>query len=701
MPAITWTNKVNVSHVGTILTKNAGANNVANAGGTSTENLTGGGDASIQALSPQTELAQFGLSTVTTLDVASSVPYSFRFGLAGAYEIREAGVYKFDSTYIATDVLKIERTGTTIKYYKNTTLVYTSLTASTGTLTAQAHFWSINDSLNSGLITSTTIPTLSDTTPTTQLTAPATYPTADDTRTVRTLSSTAPTMPAVNETYVDPAFGRTIRRVTSGATGTTANVSQRIVSSAQSCSWSRDSSEFLLTNTGGTIELFSFNETTAISTYVRNLTFTIEPTFSRVNAKKILGLVGFKIQQHDTTLNTYTDMLDIAVVDSAYTGGSFVMGGAMYSSSSIPERMTCFYGGTAQDTHKRVLVCDVTNTANRLILDTQALTINGVAASFPTFLLHAIGMDHSGRYVMLYPTSADIAAGRAPLYVWDVTTGTVLPVTINPSGHDGFGYGIRVNQDGSTGTYDAAKWHKRSLNGQAALDTTTQLISPIMTPAMVYWADHQQTNHLRSDLDVPFFVGSYRYYEDTPQNLESINRINTVAWRAWDNEIFAVPTASIGLPVYRFCHHYANIYADNGGTTSASFWYQPLFQVSPNGRWVLFHSNMLKTLGADVSAGGVGPTQYRTDVFLIDTSSVITTSTSTTTIARKRYTSKTKLLNGSRITIGIEGIINNDYFQDDYFQLNYFQTGQLSVSGNTKSSTVLLTPDRNTIKLPD
>lgn len=61
----------------------------------------------------------------------------------------------------------------------------------------------------------------------------------------------------------------------------------------------------------------------------------------------------------------------------------------------------------------------------------------------------------------------------------------------------------------------------------------------------------------------------------------------------------------------------------------------------------------------------------------------------------------TKFLNQDRVTIGIEGIIADDYFQDDYFQDDYFQTGQLSISGNTESSTVSLNLVRSTLRLAD
>jgi hypothetical protein len=100
-------------------------------------------------------------------------------------------------------------------------------------------------------------------------------------------------------------------------------------------------------------------------------------------------------------------------LESVVTGlsGTYIDG--VQSSGGAPERVEVFFGGTAQDHHHYVMVFDPGNPSNRLLLDTWASTLNGqptpVALSFS---LHAVNMDLSGRYVMLYTTSADQTSAR-------------------------------------------------------------------------------------------------------------------------------------------------------------------------------------------------------------------------------------------------------------------------------------------------
>ena len=59
-----------------------------------------------------------------------------------------------------------------------------------------------------------------------------------------------------------------------------------------------------------------------------------------------------------------------------------------------------------------MVVFDKANPAQPPLLDTHASTVNGAADAIPlNFILHHAVIDRSGRYVMLYPTGADL--GRA------------------------------------------------------------------------------------------------------------------------------------------------------------------------------------------------------------------------------------------------------------------------------------------------
>ena len=53
-------------------------------------------------------------------------------GGGSTFEIREGGVYRTEGAFAATDVFKVAVEGTTVKYYRNGALVYTSKTPVSG-----------------------------------------------------------------------------------------------------------------------------------------------------------------------------------------------------------------------------------------------------------------------------------------------------------------------------------------------------------------------------------------------------------------------------------------------------------------------------------------------------------------------------------------------------------------------------------------
>jgi hypothetical protein len=251
-------------------------------------------------------------------------------------------------------------------------------------------------------------------------------------------------------------------------------------------------------------------------------------------------------------------------------------------------------------------VFDAANPASRRLLDTRASTLDGRATSLRLdFLLHAAAIDRSGRYVTLYPTSADRAAPRraAPNYLWDLATDTFteLPsVAARSNGHDAYGDGVRVNQDCCTSTtWDAAQWQLRTLASPLA---TRDVIVPVLTPRQVNLADHPSWHNARPDTWTPFISALYRY------------GANTVEWRAWDDEIVAVQTGEAAGHVWRLAHHRSDVRHDTD-PLRISFWYTPRPNVSADGRWVLYTSNWEKTLGTD--PGGETGGSARQDVFLL------------------------------------------------------------------------------------
>jgi hypothetical protein len=429
-----------------------------------------------------------------------------------------------------------------------------------------------------------------------------------------------PALPApgvAGSSFIDPAFGTRMWRVTDRHTRPDRlDRSYRTPSGTHQNAWSRSGRHFFVVSTDGTILPFAFDAASGRASRIDStpsgdgglvLRFYAEPHFSYARDGIIYGAASGgslrTIDQYDFGTGAYTRLLDLDSIAGGL-GGTYV--GGIGSSAGPAERIITFFGGSSQDRHFYLLVFDPANPASRRLLNTRASTLDGRATSLRLdFLLHAAAIDRSGRYVTLYPTSADRAAPRsaAPNYLWDLATDvfTELPsIAARSNGHDAYGYGVRVNQDCCTSTtWDAAQWQLRALSSPL---TTHDVIVPVLTPRQVYLADHPSWHNARPDAWTPFISGLYRY------------GANTVEWRAWDDEIIAVQTGETAGEVWRLAHHRSDVRHDTDASR-ISFWYTPRPNVSPDGRWVLFTSNWEKTLATD--PGGDAATRARQDVFLL------------------------------------------------------------------------------------
>lgn len=633
MPAITWTNltaQTSYNAGTTVLSKSSGSDDVGDAGAQSTVALSG--DGTFTLITPALIQGLIGIDPSATAVAWNELDYAFNLQQAGTFDMRESGGYVGEDSYAAGAEWKFERTGTTIKFYLNGVLKRTSTVPSSALLYLHVLLYDVGNAVSNAQTSGAgpSIPTLPEPSAITQTTAPTSYPNAiTHTNALALPTGTPPTVPALHATYLDPLFNQYIRRGTDGTVGSAGALgkSHRMPSSEVCCVWSRDSSQLYAVTPNGTVELYSVDLSTNDATrgkltYIRDLTFNTEPTFSRVTPKVIYGVSGFVVKKCDTQLNVYTDLANLADLDPPYVVAPKVMGGSVQSSMSNPERIAIFYGGNQQDEHFRCMVFNANDPSTKLILDTQARTINGVSVSMDQFHLHAIAIDMSGRFVILYSTNADeIAnpAGNSQIYVWDTANGTVTEMTdaMFPYGHVAVGWKRMVNQDPGAGTFDALQWQKRALDNIAA---PTDVLPVQMTPSMTYMGDHPVWTNERSDADTPFFTATQRINEDVAWNLDLAgNRTNTVAYRAGDNEILAVRCGDGAI--YRFCHHWANGYTDDGSGINNGFWYQPMAHPSPDGRFIVFSSNWWKQLGND--AAGTAAIAKRSDLFIIDTSWVV------------------------------------------------------------------------------
>lgn len=625
---VSWTQIINSTSSGAgSLAKSAGCNLCPDAGAISSVPLVGDGYAEFVPAYGHRLMA--GLSAdLTSSTSINAIDFAFNFWPDGLWEVREMGTYRTDGPFAAGDRFRVVVSGGVVKYLKNGALVYTSAVTPAASLALDVTILTTGGSLAEASLTTGPV-AVSDsapaptTTTTTDTATPGTidtsgYFSAVTDRTTR-LKPPLPAFGAAGTEIIDPSFQSRITRLTDGLTRPgRLQRSYHTPSSAHQHSWSAAGSYLYVVSTDGTAIPFRFDAATGAVSRINPTTTGdggfvlrsyIEPHFSYVSDNLVYlsdSSASLRtIDQYDFQAGAYSRLIDLDTV-VANLGGTYI--GWIGSSAGTVERVATFFGGASQDQHYYGLVFDKNDPAQRRLVNTRASTVNGRQTNIPlNFSLHAMGIDRSGRYAMLYSTWADINGTRkaAPTYLWDLATDlfTELPLASALSGgHDAYGYGVRINQSCcTTTTWDAAQWQFRYLG--TPFDTR-DVISNVMMPKEVFLADHQSWHNARPDMQVPYVSALYRDG-------------STTEWRAWDDEVVGVQTdPQPGTPamVWRFAHHRSNLKNDTDPTRS-SFWYMPRPSVSDDGRWVMFSSNWEKSLGLD--AGGSPDTAYRQDVFLI------------------------------------------------------------------------------------
>lgn len=145
---------VNVTVTGNSLEKTSGGDVWGNAGVYSDQSASG--DVRLSFTAGQTNAQIFtGLNTAADLesDTYQSIDFAFFANSNGTYQIRESNSTKAlldgsSNTYTATTVFAIERSGTTVNFYRDDVLVYTSGQSSTGDLYFDSSFLHEGGTLN-------------------------------------------------------------------------------------------------------------------------------------------------------------------------------------------------------------------------------------------------------------------------------------------------------------------------------------------------------------------------------------------------------------------------------------------------------------------------------------------------------------------------------------------------------------------------
>jgi putative Ig domain-containing protein len=623
-----WEAPVNVVAVDGSLTKSGGCEGCPDSGAHSVTRLTGDGYVEFVPAANQRIMAGLGTDLSASTDSAT-IDYAFSLWPGGAWEVRERGIYRTDGAGAAGDRFRVAVESGRVVYRRNGAVVYTSATPPSYPLVLDVTLYSMSAAISQAtVVVTSTVPVVVPPPPPPPAPAPTGPPVVTAVGPYQAVIDRnpylKPALPAIGpagSTVVDPVFMSTIARITDGSTRPdTLGRSYRTPSSPHQNAWSATGGRFYVVSGDGSVLPYTFDPKTGSAQRVQAassaagglvLSFYIEPQFSYIRDAVIYGSYSGPgstrrtIDQYDFTTASYSPLIDL---DTLVPGLAGTYIGGVASSAGSTERVMTFFGGARQDLHHYVVLFDAANPQARQLLDTTASTLNGSPTGTTlNFSLHHAMIDRSGRYVMLYPTSADQTGVRmAPQsVVWDTQTNvfTEMPVSSLPYGHDGFGYGVSVNKDCCTTTaYDAGQWQFRSLSAPLA---TRDVITTVLTPKEVYLSDHPTWNNARPDNSAPFISGTFRH------------GTNTTPFRAWDDEIIAVQTdATAGAEptVWRFAHHRSDVTSDLDATAT-SFWYMPRPNVSPDGHWVLFTSNWEKTLGTDLT--GDPGTGARQDVFLV------------------------------------------------------------------------------------
>ena len=131
---IVWTDLVGATADGNTLTKTE-VSGWGNSGAASVQSISNDGAVEFTALTANPNTLMFGLSSSNINAHYNTIDYAIKMTYGGYLEVYENGLHKgyFGAIQIG-DVLRVERTGSTVDYKRNGSVFYTSTVPSTGDL---------------------------------------------------------------------------------------------------------------------------------------------------------------------------------------------------------------------------------------------------------------------------------------------------------------------------------------------------------------------------------------------------------------------------------------------------------------------------------------------------------------------------------------------------------------------------------------
>jgi hypothetical protein len=214
----------------------------------------------------------------------------------------------------------------------------------------------------------------------------------------------------------------------------------------------------------------------------------------------------------------------------------------------------------------------------------------GMVSTPERFLVHNARFSRLGDYAAIMP------AGGSYLVVWQVDTLKVTTCSKTApgycGGHFAIGYSHLIDQSGYHDPMDVL------IRPLSELGAARHLVD--LFPPKGGWPDRHWSWNNDNPEDTAPVCGS-TYLSDNPATPGSPLHET----RAWDNEIICVRTDGHSSTIWRFAHTFSS--ARNG------FWSTPRGNVSRDGRFFLFTSDWMNTLGVEPDGKG-----HRTDVFLVE-----------------------------------------------------------------------------------
>ncbi len=403
---------------------------------------------------------------------------------------------------------------------------------------------------------------------------------------------TAPALGPAGSIITDPTFGSRIVRVTDAKTR--AGESFSTPSSSAQNSWNSTSTSFYLLTRNGQIILYDFNPSNMAphERGVARMPSGGEPEFSFTEPNILFATdrLTNAFAEYDISTGRFTDLHSISKCATLKASDHV----HAVSVSADDTRMTTSVG-PQQDRNYLVYIYDRRQGCRWY--NTQTGEIGGewgpkgTVSISDRFLLHAVGISKSGRYVSVGPSGS---SHGLHWMIWDVETMNLMPCRSRCGGHHVMGYSHLIGPSGQIHPMDTL------IRPLDHLDQYSALVPDLQTAKTKgYWYDeHFSWNNVDSNDSAPVCFATYR-----PSNPQTPGTPPDVDG-PWENEIDCLATDGREPKVFRFAHTYST--AKNG------FWSTPRGNVSRDGRFYIFTSDWEDQLG-EADKGG-----YRTDVFIVE-----------------------------------------------------------------------------------